>query len=36
VTGGQPGGDYLVRLEREVQVGQVFVQVVRDGDDGHG
>jgi hypothetical protein len=35
VTGGKPGGDHLVRLEREVQVGQVFVQVVRDANDCH-
>jgi hypothetical protein len=34
--GRKLGGDDLGRLERVVQVGQVFVQVVRDGDDGHG
>ena len=33
---GRPAVTTSVRLEREVEVGQVFVQVVRDGDDGHG
>jgi hypothetical protein len=35
LAGGQFGGDQFCGLGREVKVGQVLVQVIRNADDGH-